>query len=176
MNKLCPDCGVASVPKHKHKCSACRRKRQKENCKKWSTNNRERCRELARLSYKRTKARRQAYNRRKDIVERRKAWCKLSPGKRVTDLKKSAIRREIEYSLPADLAKDLVTDSCFYCGAPPEPFNGIDRVDNAKGYLEGNVVSCCKYCNAGKLDRTREAFETWLIRAASRVRQAPVSS
>ena len=29
-------------------------------------------------------------------------------------------------------------------------FNGIDRVDSSKGYVEDNVVSCCKYCNTAK--------------------------
>lgn len=51
---------------------------------------------------------------------------------------------------------------CTYCGASAskavktkyEVFlaNGIDRVDNSIGYLEGNVVSCCKTCNYMKRD------------------------
>jgi hypothetical protein len=35
---------------------------------------------------------------------------------------------------------------CFYCGETEER-RGIDRIDNDKGYIPNNCVSCCKKCN-----------------------------
>lgn len=37
-------------------------------------------------------------------------------------------------------------------------WNGIDRIDSAKGYVEGNVVPCCKFCNEMKSDKSRDEF------------------
>ena len=39
--------------------------------------------------------------------------------------------------------------------------NGIDRIDSSVGYVPGNVVPCCKYCNMAKMDRTKEEFLKW---------------
>ncbi len=70
--------------------------------------------------------------------------------------KSNARRRGLAWALEDEHALDLlITDHCFYCGAPPT--NGIDRVNNLKGYVEDNVVSCCRMCNNAKLDSTRGA-------------------
>lgn len=57
---------------------------------------------------------------------------------------------------------------CCYCGTSHskaiktkyEEFvaNGIDRIDNSLGYIEGNVVSCCKTCNYMKRDLSVSDF------------------
>jgi hypothetical protein len=80
--------------------------------------------------------------------------------------KAGATRRGLEYSLPDALAKDLMTDACFYCGDYSQ-LNGIDRVDNTKGYVESNVVTACKACNRAKHARTRAEFEDWAQRLAA---------
>jgi len=36
--------------------------------------------------------------------------------------------------------------------------NGIDRVDNAKGYEHGNMVPCCQMCNQMKMSFNYEQF------------------
>ena len=56
---------------------------------------------------------------------------------------------------------------CFVCGAKFSnewdgyKYNGIDRVDNEKGYEEGNVVPCCKICNVAKHDMEQKDFIFW---------------
>lgn len=71
------------------------------------------------------------------------------------------------YSFDIDGATfiDLTSKPCYYCGEQPKntrirgngsivseyKYNGIDRVDNSKGYIIGNVVPCCKKCNNIKM-------------------------
>lgn len=40
--------------------------------------------------------------------------------------------------------------------------NGIDRVDSSKGYVEDNVVPCCKYCNTAKNTMNDSEFREWI--------------
>ncbi|HHX59446.1 MAG TPA: hypothetical protein GX707_01720 [Epulopiscium sp.] len=40
--------------------------------------------------------------------------------------------------------------------------NGIDRVDSSKGYVEDNVVPCCKYCNTAKNTMSDSEFREWI--------------
>jgi hypothetical protein len=39
--------------------------------------------------------------------------------------------------------------------------NGIDRVDNTKGYSVDNCVPCCRRCNVAKADMTPDQFLGW---------------
>lgn len=76
--------------------------------------------------------------------------------------KQRARKYEREFALTDTQLKILYKSSCYYCGIEPkqtfrsqsngEPFiyNGIDRVDNTKGYTTDNVVPCCKPCNLVK--------------------------
>lgn len=41
-------------------------------------------------------------------------------------------------------------------------YNGIDRVDNAKGYSLDNCVSCCRQCNCSKSNYSKEEFIAWI--------------
>jgi len=64
----------------------------------------------------------------------------------------------------------LVTADCYYCGRPPHQKpqgacmassmlrNGIDRMDNNKGYLPDNCVPCCSYCNKEKRAQSLDQF------------------
>lgn len=63
----------------------------------------------------------------------------------------------------------LTKQNCYYCNKPPSQikkakhsnyiYNGVDRVDNNKGYLIENVVACCKECNSKKSGITLEIAE-----------------
>ena len=82
----------------------------------------------------------------------------------------NARKRNIEFSLTKEQFKKLVQQKCFYCGVKPHTisnhignngkfiYNGIDRVDNNKGYVVENCVTCCSICNDWKRTRTRQEF------------------
>lgn len=87
--------------------------------------------------------------------------------------KRNATGRGLEFSLSLDEFKVLTKQVCNYCGSSPKKqypnertvslsrmknkvtngvyiYNGLDRVDNNKGYELGNVVPCCSLCNVMK--------------------------
>lgn len=88
--------------------------------------------------------------------------------------KYSAKTRGYLWDLSREVVRTLTKGSCFYCGEPPAQiqhgqsytgdyvYNGIDRVDNALGYISDNVVSCCKRCNRAKDTRSVREFREWI--------------
>jgi len=94
--------------------------------------------------------------------------------------KNSARKREIDFELSSDEFKLLVKGDCYYCGCSPNReshlharwegsgreesvfFNGVDRVDNNRGYEKNNCVSCCKMCNYAKRTSSQEEFLRWI--------------
>lgn len=87
---------------------------------------------------------------------------------RIASLRDSAKKRGLPFELPEMLAWDLVTDACYYCAAKTDRPNGIDRVDNTLGYVEGNVVTACRRCNVAKNDMSVAEFLAWVNRIAKR--------
>lgn len=101
---------------------------------------------------------------------------------KAVNYKSQAVKRRLAWTLTIEQAVALLMGSCRYCGSPPYApyelsrnrplrrkevvvlFNGIDRVDNDKGYTVENSVSCCKICNQAKMDMTLLDFEAWLDR------------
>lgn len=89
------------------------------------------------------------------------------------EYRRNAIRRNIEWSLTYQEVNKLIAAPCHYCNIPTSlkyytnegdyNYNGIDRVDNTQGYIEGNVVSCCTICNRAKSVLSIEEFRTWII-------------
>lgn len=79
---------------------------------------------------------------------------------------------KIEFNLSIEKFRELVSKNCHYCGKEPQKLakrsktqngtiyvNGIDRVNNNKGYLIDNVVTCCKWCNRMKSNYPLEEFK-----------------
>lgn len=87
--------------------------------------------------------------------------------------KTNAKSRNISWELSLEEFKKLIQQSCFWCNSfpPLKQMNrtnenkhwsaewksklklhahGVDRIDNNKGYLLSNVVTCCKQCNLMK--------------------------
>ena len=71
--------------------------------------------------------------------------------------KQNAVKRNVEFLLTLEEFAKLSQDTCVYCG---EDGYGVDRIDSAMGYIEGNVVPCCKLCNMMKNKHSvKEFFE-----------------
>ncbi len=57
------------------------------------------------------------------------------------------------FELSYDECEQYFLSDCFYCNdnaIQGEIINGIDRIDNSKGYLLQNCVPCCNMCNVMK--------------------------
>lgn len=86
---------------------------------------------------------------------------------KIGSYKTSAKKRGYSWELSNDLAQELFEKKCYYCGQPPTPLNGIDRVNNNYGYTVDNSVPCCKKCNYAKNDMSLDEWYDWLNRIAS---------
>lgn len=78
--------------------------------------------------------------------------------------KSGAETRNLTFLLTKDDFKELIKQKCFYCDREPQQifgdkhrvfsistvYNGIDRVDNSRGYELDNCVPCCGRCNTEK--------------------------
>lgn len=80
----------------------------------------------------------------------------------------------------------LTKQNCHYCGVEPRQvrransaspyiYNGVDRVNNDKGYVLGNVVACCKICNHAKTNMPVEQFRAWIKRAYNHQKEQQIS-
>ena len=74
----------------------------------------------------------------------------------------------------------MISQNCHYCGEKPKelladkqrnasdiPFkrNGIDRVDNSKGYTIDNVIPCCRNCNIAKSTMSYSEYTNFIIQS-----------
>lgn len=80
------------------------------------------------------------------LREKRKEWDRKNP---VKSMLQRARRRAREFGLEFDLKPEnvVIPDSCPVLGIPLDRFGGdldsipsLDRIDNSKGYVPGNVV------------------------------------
>lgn len=64
---------------------------------------------------------------------------------------RGAKKRGLDFALEKTAFNELIALPCFYCGHyVAGEINGVDRVDNALGYTNENVVACCQTCNLAK--------------------------
>ncbi len=75
------------------------------------------------------------------------------------DVLRSYKNRNIPFKLTKEEFRKYTKQNCHYCGSIPKKekthphspsvytYNGLDRVDNTKGYENENIVSCCEHCN-----------------------------
>ena len=97
-----------------------------------------------------------------------------------TVYKGAAKGRGLEWGLSMEDFVSITQSMCHYCGCAPSKvsksagrdrgqdyvFNGIDRKDNGKGYVLGNVLPCCSICNWAKHTMAYDEFLAWLNRVA----------
>jgi len=80
--------------------------------------------------------------------------------------------RKICWKLTKKQFKEITSKRCYLCGVSPKQsikksnpkfngdyiYNGIDRIDNNKGYTIDNVAACCGKCNKMKLNLSYDEF------------------
>ena len=93
-------------------------------------------------------------------------------------MKASAKTRNLMFTLTFEEFLVFTSECCEYCGERPKQkcqpkeangyylYNGLDRQDNTKGYVPGNIVPCCGTCNYAKADRSVKDFLAWAIKIA----------
>lgn len=107
--------------------------------------------------------------------ERTKKVEDIGPARVMNHYIQASKSRKIEFSLSEKEFEKLISSKCAYCKKPPSSkykmnecstvplrvfiYNGLDRVDNSKGYISGNCVPCCKRCNQMKNDMS---LSEWL--------------
>lgn len=94
--------------------------------------------------------------------------------------KRNAFKRGYSFELTFEEVCNLISQNCHYCGAEPKetsaekqrnateiPFkrNGIDRVDNSKGYTIDNVIPCCRNCNIAKSTMSYSEYTNFIIQS-----------
>lgn len=96
--------------------------------------------------------------------------------------KNSAVKRKHkEFDITKEYLYELLenqNDACYYTGRPFQydtgPFKpSLDRVDNTKGYIVGNVCLCCWYVNQMKRDLPLDLFLETCGQIAQRHQTAP---
>lgn len=112
-----------------------------------------------------------AYNIKRKLGPRQAAFRRT-----LCDMKRNARRRGRAWELSEKQAASLMASVCHYCGTAPGnvaksrskngdfSYSGIDRRDNSRGYIPGNVVSCCWDCNKAKNKMSEEQFLLWVDR------------
>lgn len=86
----------------------------------------------------------------------------------LNSFKQRSKKKKIEFSIESDKFFDLISKECYYCGLEYSnhikkkygeiKYNGLDRIDNTKGYEINNVRTCCSTCNVMKLTLTENEF------------------
>lgn len=114
------------------------------------------CGYITRLADARREKERQRKNRGQRINGRESAMRQI-----YFQYRTKARKRGLSFELTIDKFYELSQQVCIYCGSLPSNkcsylgegifiYSGIDRVDNSKGYVIGNVVPCCGKCNSEK--------------------------
>lgn len=111
-------------------------------------------------------------NREKASAARQK-YADTNLGVYYNSYKGNAKRRGKYFDLSLEHFESLISEDCFYCGAPPRVYtlgrhkieaNGIDRRDNNIGYTKENCVPCCTGCNVTKGAMTEDMFYKFFSR------------
>lgn len=109
-------------------------------------------------------------SRREPRPKRRKGFGEASRNALVWQYKRHGKRKNLAFSLTDEEMNVFFKGKCFYCGESPNTifnqpsffggfkYNGIDRLDNDKGYSLENCVSCCKTCNLKKRNMSKQDF------------------
>lgn len=138
------------------------RKRVLERNKAWREKNRAKVLAIQKEWHKRNRQKqlkkmRERYHKKKKLHQ---SYYKTPKGK-FSQYTSNAKRRKLKFGLTFEQFKELIEGNCVYCGNGNN--NGIDRIDNSKGYVKGNVVTCCANCNWFKQEATQKEFAKRIV-------------
>jgi len=106
--------------------------------------------------------------------ERRSHRRARSLARRFRCASKDATKRNLEFLLSFEQWSAEIAKPCHYCsnqlGSLSETGIGPDRLDNQKGYVIENVVSCCKVCNQLKSNLFTEQETKAMVEAVLALR------
>jgi|WetSurSiteA1Bulk_404760.scaffolds.fasta_scaffold00318_12 hypothetical protein len=110
----------------------------------------------------------------------RTRWLKApgegSANQIINSYKGHAKNRGLSLELTREQIINIMNKDCYYCGKEPSNiykspyntgdfvYNGIDRIDNSKGYTIENAVPCCGTCNHSKDILSENDFLLWVKR------------
>jgi hypothetical protein len=87
----------------------------------------------------------------------------------------------VEFAIPREYFSKSIFQPCYYCGKIGSntqagvAYNGLDRLEPEKGYVESNLVTCCSDCNYAKLDKTCNEFIEWVHNTSTYLRKKCLS-
>lgn len=89
------------------------------------------------------------------------------------------------FSITIDTFASLIFQKCYICGQSPRNklrqmsgkgvaygvliYNGVDRIDNSLGYIDGNVMPCCAKCNSMKSKMSHDDFKKHIKKIAKHI-------
>lgn len=92
--------------------------------------------------------------------------------------REGAKSRNLQFDITRESFSDLILLPCYYCGQEKSlitktetydyQHNGVDRLDNTIGYVDGNMVPCCSKCNRAKYKHSAKEYIDMCIRVAER--------
>jgi hypothetical protein len=85
---------------------------------------------------------------------------------RYTSYKSGAKQRNYIFTLTKEQFASFWKKPCYYCNDVIETI-GLDRIDNDKGYVIDNIISCCTGCNLAKRADTQEDYISRCKRVAA---------
>ena len=78
-------------------------------------------------------------------------------------------RKKVPFDLTKNNWEKLIKGDCEYCHRSPITWFGVDRIVPSRGYIDGNVISCCWDCNNDKFKSDVEMMRARNERIARRV-------
>jgi hypothetical protein len=89
-----------------------------------------------------------------------------TPRARFKKSKRTAAEKGAEWGFTFEEYIEFLKHPCYYCGYELDQSGiGLDRIDNSRGYISGNVHPCCGECNRVRSDRFTAA-EMLIVGAA----------
>jgi hypothetical protein len=86
-----------------------------------------------------------------------------------------AIKKQLDFLLTPEDYNVIIKKECYMCGKKTDQHhqNGIDRMDNTKGYTLENVNACCCECNFIKKDYLYEELINKMVLIYAKNRDKP---